>query len=104
MKMNKLASALKELTTPGTPQCSLTYAVLGAVIAALLLIIGFWKTLFILVFAAAGALLGGISNKKETVRSAINRRFPSKDEPLKEKTRTPIESKAYNENKPDDQV
>ena len=102
--MNKLASVLKDLTTPGTPQCSLTYAVLGAVIAALLLIIGFWKTLFILAFAAVGALLGGISNKKETVRSAINRRFPSKDEPLKEKVRTSLESKPDNENKPGDQA
>ena len=44
--------------------------------------IGFWRTLFIAVFAALGALAGGIGNKRDAVRVAINRSFPPKDKPL----------------------
>ena len=76
--MNKLSSAIKEIFTPGTPLCALAYAALGVILATLLLTIGFWRTLFIAVFAALGALAGGIGNK----RDAINRSFPPKDKPL----------------------
>ena len=47
-----------------------------------LLLLGFWRTLFIAVFAALGALAGGIGNKRDAVRVAINRSFPPKDKPL----------------------
>ncbi len=80
--MNKLSSAIKEIFTPGTPLCALAYAALGIILATLLLTIGFWRTLFIAVFAALGALAGGIGNKRDAVRVAINRSFPPKDKPL----------------------
>ena len=80
--MNKLSSAIKEIFTPGTPPCALAYAALGVILATLLLTIGFWRTLFIAVFAALGALAGGIGNKRDAVRVAINRSFPPKDKPL----------------------
>ena len=80
--MNKLSSAIKEIFTPGTPLCALVYAALGVILAPLLLTIGFWRTLFIAVFAALGALAGGIGNKRDAVRVAINRSFPPKDKPL----------------------
>ena len=80
--MNKLSSAIKEIFTPGTPLCALAYAALGVILATLLLTIGFWRTLFIAVFAALGALAGGIGNKRDAVRIAINRSFPPKDKPL----------------------
>ena len=80
--MNKLSSAIKEIFTPGTPLCALAYAALGVILATLLLTIGFWRTLFIAVFAALGALAGGIGNKRDAVRVAINRSFPPKDTPL----------------------
>ena len=54
--MNKLSSAIKEIFTPGTPLCALVYAALGVILATLLLTIGFWRTLFIAVFAALGAM------------------------------------------------
>lgn len=80
--MNKLSSAIKEIFTPGTPLCALAYAALGVILATLLLTIGFWRTLFIAVFAALGALAGGIGNKRDAVRVAINRSFLPKDKPL----------------------
>ena len=80
--MKKQSSAIKEIFTPGTPLCALAYAALGVILATLLLTIGFWRTLFIAVFAALGALAGGIGNKRDAVRVAINRSFPPKDKPL----------------------
>lgn len=80
--MNKLSSAIKEIFTPGTPLCALAYAALGVILATLLLTIGFWRTLFIAVLAALGAMAGGIGNKRDAVRVAINRSFPPKDKPL----------------------
>ena len=82
--MSKISADIKRVLTPGTPLCSLIYAVIGVIIAVLLLAIGFWKTLFILAFGAVGALLGGLGNKQEAVREAVNRRFPAKDAPIKE--------------------
>lgn len=74
----------KRTLTPGSPACSVAYAVIGVIVAVLLLTIGLWRTLFIFAFAAAGALLGGIGDKKAAVRDAVNRRFPAKDEPIKD--------------------
>lgn len=82
--MNKLTDTLRAMFRPGSALCAVTYAALGVILAVLLLTIGFWKTLFILAFAAVGAVLGGVSQKKEVIRNAVNKRFPSKDEPLVE--------------------
>lgn len=82
--MRKLSDDIKRVLTPGSALCSLIYALIGVVIAVLLLTIGFWKTLFIFAFAAAGALLGGIGNKQEAVREAVNRHFPARDVPIKD--------------------
>ena len=82
--MSRISDSIKEMITPGSLLCSVVYGVFGVIVAVLLLTIGFWKTLFILVFAAAGVILGAVGNKKNAVRDAVNRRFPAKDEPLKE--------------------
>jgi len=81
--MSRISSELKKYMTPGTPACAALYAFIGVVLAVLLLTIGVWKTLFILAFGAVGALIGGIGNKQEAVRSVVNRRFPARDLPLK---------------------
>ena len=80
--MKPLNDLLKEMLTWGTPACGVFCGVLGILLAILLLTIGFWRTLFIAVFAALGALAGGIGNKRDAVRVAINRSFPPKDKPL----------------------
>ena len=80
--MKPLNDLLKEMLTWGTPACGVFCGVLGILLAILLLTIGFWRTLFIAVFAALGAMAGGIGNKRDAVRVAINRSFPPKDKPL----------------------
>lgn len=70
----------KKVTEPGTPACSICYALIGALLAILLLTIGFWKTLFIAAFAAVGALIGAIRDKSAFAKNTVNRVFPQKDQ------------------------
>ena len=67
------------ILTVGTPQCAVACAVLGAVIAVLLLTIGFWKTLFITLCILAGLFVGGVSDKAEYVRSVTEAVLPRKE-------------------------
>ena len=52
---------------------------LGVVIAALLLSIGVWKTLFVVVLGAVGLFLGGVKDKPGAVKALVNRLFPPKE-------------------------
>ncbi len=76
MKLNEL---LKELTTLGTPACGLACGLLGVVLAALLLSVGFWRTLFIVVLCVLGVFLGGVKHKSDFIKGVVNRLFPPKD-------------------------
>ena len=68
----------EQLVTIGTPACGFLCAVLGVVIAVLLLAIGFWKTLFIFAAGAVGAFIGGVSKKSDWLKHLINKTFPPK--------------------------
>lgn len=72
-------SALHAFVTPGTPECGLLCGLAGVAIAALLLWIGFWKTVFVVVLGAVGVFLGAVENKSEWVKALINRLFPPKN-------------------------
>ena len=64
----------------GTPKCGLVCALLGAVLALMLVFLGFWRTLFVAFFAAVGYFLGACDNKTDTIKGWINKRFPPKNE------------------------
>lgn len=64
----------------GTPQCGLLFAALGAVLALMLLYMGFWRTLFVIVLAAAGYFIGASEDKPESLKALINKVFPPKSE------------------------
>lgn len=64
----------------GTPECGVLFGLIGALIALLLLFLGFWRTVFVAVLFAAGYFIGSSKDKAETVRTFINKRFPPKDE------------------------
>ena len=64
----------------GTPQCGLLFAALGAVLALMLLYMGFWRTLFVVVLAAAGYFIGASEDKAESLKALINKVFPPKSE------------------------
>lgn len=77
--MKTLNDLLKELTTIGTPLCGLGCCVLGVILAALLLCIGLWKTLFVAALALLGLFVGGVKDKHDFIRAAANKLFPPKD-------------------------
>ena len=64
----------------GTVSAGIIYACLFAVLALMFLFLGFWKTLFVVLFAAVGFFLGRVEKKEEAVRSMINRFLPPKNE------------------------
>ena len=70
----------KKFPSIGTPLCGLIFGIVGALIALMLLYMGFWRTLFVAVLLAAGYFLGASANKQETVKRWINRLFPPKNE------------------------
>lgn len=52
----------------------------GVVIALMLLLLGFWRALFVTLFFAAGYFVGAFQNKTELIKGWINRLFPPKGE------------------------
>ena len=64
----------------GTPECGLILGLVGALIALMILFMGFWRTAFVAVLFAVGYFAGAVGNKEETIKKTINRFFPPKDE------------------------
>lgn len=64
----------------GTPECGIVLGLIGAVIAFMILFMGFWRTVFVALLFAIGYFAGAVSNKGEMVKGIINRFYPSKDE------------------------
>lgn len=62
----------------GTPACGAAGAVLGIIVALLLIFFGLWKTLFIVIMACIGAFCGGVAKKSEWLKNVINKTFPPK--------------------------
>ena len=77
--MKSLNDFLRGLTQIGTPACGLLGLVMGVALAALLMTIGLWRTLFVVLLGAAGMFMGGVKDKQEAVRHLINRLFPPKE-------------------------
>lgn len=69
-----------DLFTIGTPACGALLAIVGAVLALMLIFIGFWKTLFVLALTAIGYLVGAVKNKSNLIKSIVNTVFPPKGE------------------------
>ena len=63
---------LQEITQPGTPQAALFCGVIGVVVAMLILIIGFFKTLLIVLCCAVGLFIGGVKDKKAFIVQLIS--------------------------------
>ena len=70
----------KSLLRIGTPLCGLVCGIVGVAIALALLLLGFWRTLFVAVLFGLGYFLGASSNKGESIKKAINKVFPPRNE------------------------
>jgi len=71
---------LKKFFQIGTPRCGLAFGLIGIALAFMFLFLGFWRTVFVAVFFAAGYFLGASSDKAEALKKAINKMFPPKSE------------------------
>lgn len=77
--MKTLSDLLKDMLTIGTPACGLLCGAAGVGIAALLLSIGLWKTLFVAALALIGVFVGGVKDKHGWIRKVANKLFPAKE-------------------------
>ena len=64
----------------GTPQCGIALGLIGVIVAFMLLFLGFWRTLLVAALFGVGYFFGASANKGETVKKAINRLFPPKND------------------------
>ena len=63
----------------GTPACGLILGTVLVVLGALVMWIGFWKTLLLALLFALGYFLGAIDKKKEFLKNTANRLIPEKE-------------------------
>jgi len=73
--MKDFRELVRKFTEPGTPQAAAFFAGLGLIVALLLLLIGFWKTLLVVVCCLVGCFLGAVKDKGEFFRRLVNRFF-----------------------------
>ena len=63
----------------GTPACGLILGTVLVVLGALVMWIGFWKTLVLALLFALGYFLGAIDQKREFLKNTANRLIPEKE-------------------------
>ena len=63
----------------GTPGRGLIFGAVLVVLGALVMLIGFWKTLILAALFAAGYFIGAVDKKKEFLRGTANKLIPEKE-------------------------
>ena len=63
----------------GTPACGLILGTVLVVLGALVMWIGFWKTLVRALLFALGYFLGAIDQKREFLKNTANKLIPEKE-------------------------
>ena len=63
----------------GTPIYGIVIGVALVALGALVMLIGFWKTLILAVLFAVGYFLGTVENKSEFMKNAANKLIPDKE-------------------------
>ncbi len=63
---------IRKFLQVGTLECMILCVVLAIIVGVLFITIGFWKTLLITALILIGLFIGGVTNKKEFLRSKVN--------------------------------
>ena len=63
----------------GTPMMGVAVGAALVAIAALIMIIGFWKVLILLILFGIGYFIGTVENKQEFIKEAANRIITAKE-------------------------
>ena len=64
----------------GTPGFGILLGVILAALGALVMIIGFWRTLILAALFGVGYFLGSVDNKSAFLKDTANRVIPSREE------------------------
>ena len=78
MSEHQPKGSFKNIFKIGTPECAVFSGAAAMVLALLFLVLGFWRTVLVALVAAAGAILGGVTDKKEWLKKLINRLVPDR--------------------------
>ena len=63
----------------GTPLCGLVLGGVLTLAGALVMLIGFWKTLILFLLFGLGYFLGTVENKKDFLKTTANRLIPDRE-------------------------
>ena len=63
----------------GTPAFGLALGAVMVALGALVMLIGFWKTLVLCLLFAVGYFLGTVENKREFMKNTANKLIPDKE-------------------------
>jgi uncharacterized membrane protein len=63
----------------GTPMMGVAVGAALVAIAALIMIIGFWKVLILLILFGIGYFIGTVENQQEFIKETANRIIPAKE-------------------------
>ena len=63
----------------GTPLMGVAIGVALAAVAALIMVIGFWKVLILVLLFGIGYFIGTVDNKQEFIKDAANKIIPAKE-------------------------
>lgn len=63
----------------GTPGYGIAIGAALVALGALVMLIGFWKTLILLALFGVGFFIGTVKNKQEFIRNAANKIIPAKE-------------------------
>ena len=63
----------------GTPLMGLAIGAALVAVAALIMIIGFWKVLILVLLFGIGYFIGTVDNKQEFIKDAANKIIPAKE-------------------------
>ena len=63
----------------GTPAYGIAFGLGLVLIGALVMIIGFWRTLVLCILFGAGYFLGTVENKREFMKNTANKLIPDKE-------------------------
>jgi len=74
--MKKIEEALKTGFKPGTPTAKVYYGVSFFVIALLIVLIGFWKTLFVAAVTLVGIFIGSAESLGKATSNLIDKIYP----------------------------
>lgn len=73
---DKMKAFANNMFKVGTFECAVFCGTVALVVAVLILLFGFWETVLVALLLAVGLFVGGVKDKKNFLRSLINKLFP----------------------------